>query len=107
MLFGLVAFSYWLATASGFSIEGPSQAKIDCHDNGDGSALITYLPTEAGEYAIHILCDEEDIHLSPWMSIIKPAPVTDFDPTKVENMKSLIIHITYYYECHRYVSFLL
>ena len=36
-----------------------------------------------GEYAIHILCDDEDIHLSPWMAEIKPAPTTSFDPSKV------------------------
>ncbi len=29
----------------GFSIEGPSQAKIDCADNLDGSANVTYWPT--------------------------------------------------------------
>ena len=45
----------------GFSIEGPSQAKINCKDNGDGSADVEYLPTAVGEYAVHILCDKEDI----------------------------------------------
>ncbi|ESO10099.1 hypothetical protein HELRODRAFT_72745 [Helobdella robusta] len=68
----------------GFSIEGPSQAKINCSDNHDGSALISYTPTEPGEYAIHILCDEEDIHMSPWMAIIKPKPSDSFDPSKVK-----------------------
>lgn len=28
--------------ALGFSIQGPSQAKIECHDNGDGSADVRY-----------------------------------------------------------------
>jgi filamin len=68
--------------ALGFSIEGPSQAKIDCHDNGDGSAHISYYPFTPGEYAVHILCDDEDIQNSPWMANIKPA-TTEFDPSKV------------------------
>lgn len=56
----------------GFSIEGPSQAKISCKDNGDGSAEVSYLPTAPGEYAIHILCNEEDIPDSPFMVEIQP-----------------------------------
>ena len=31
--------------ALGFSVAGPSQAEIECHDNGDGSALVKYHPT--------------------------------------------------------------
>nr|XP_022299044.1 filamin-A-like isoform X13 [Crassostrea virginica] len=58
--------------ALGFSIEGPSQAKIDCKDNGDGSADVTYFPTAPGEYAVHILCNEDDIPLSPYMAQIEP-----------------------------------
>ncbi|CAH1264976.1 FLNC [Branchiostoma lanceolatum] len=56
----------------GFSIEGPSQAKIECHDNGDGSCDVVYWPTEAGEYAVHIVTDEEDIANSPYMAQIRP-----------------------------------
>lgn len=48
------------------------QAEIECHDNGDGSALVRYLPTVAGEYAIHILCDNEDINKSPFIAQIQP-----------------------------------
>uniref|UniRef100_A0A0L8H0B8 Calponin-homology (CH) domain-containing protein n=1 Tax=Octopus bimaculoides TaxID=37653 RepID=A0A0L8H0B8_OCTBM len=68
--------------ALGFSIEGPSQAKIDCKDNGDGTADITYWPTAPGEYAVHIHCNEEDIPKSPYMAQIQPA-TKDFDPLKV------------------------
>lgn len=68
--------------ALGFSIEGPSQAKIDCHDNGDGSADVRYYPTAPGEYAVHILCDNEDIPKSPYISQILPS--TDYYPEKVE-----------------------
>jgi filamin len=68
--------------ALGFSIEGPSQAKIDCHDNGDGSADVRYYPTAPGEYAVHILCDNEDIPKSPYIAHILPS--TDYYPDKVE-----------------------
>lgn len=79
---------------------GPSQAEIECHDNGDGSALVKYEiiingqhfyrtgekiksylfryttlryhPTLPGEYAIHILCDNEDISKSPFIAQIQP-----------------------------------
>ncbi|XP_041349933.1 filamin-A-like isoform X2 [Gigantopelta aegis] len=67
--------------ALGFSIEGPSQAKIDCKDNGDGSADVTYWPTNEGEYAVHILCNEQDIPNSPYMAQIRPAE--QFDASKV------------------------
>jgi len=82
---------------AGFSIEGPSQAKIDCHDNGDGSANITYYAWTPGEYAVHVLCDDEDIHQSPWMSQIRPASDT-FDPSKVPTY-------FYYYYYYYYYSY--
>jgi len=69
--------------ALGFSIEGPSQAKIDCHDNGDGSADVKYWPTAPGEYAVHILCNDEDIPNSPYMAQIQPA-TNEFSPYKVK-----------------------
>lgn len=68
----------------GFSIEGPSQARIDCNDNGDGSANVRYWPTVPGEYAVHILCNDEDIPQSPFMAWIE-AP-GNFDPNKVRRM---------------------
>ena len=71
---------------SGFSIEGPSHAKIDCKDNGDGSADVTYYPTAPGEYAVHVLCDEEDIPNSPYMANITPA-TKDFDAAKVHLLR--------------------
>ncbi|CAL1273258.1 unnamed protein product [Larinioides sclopetarius] len=66
----------------GFLVEGPSHAKIQCFDNGDGSADVEYLPTTPGEYAVHILCDKEDIPKSPYMAQILPK--TDYFPEKVE-----------------------
>ncbi|XP_065072532.1 filamin-A isoform X4 [Ochlerotatus camptorhynchus] len=67
----------------GFSIAGPSQAEIECHDNGDGSALVKYHPTAPGEYAVHILCDNEDIPKSPYIAHILPK-VDDFHPELVK-----------------------
>ncbi len=66
----------------GFSIEGPSQTKIDCNDNLDGSANVTYWPTAVGEYAVHVLCDGDDIPGSPFMAWIEQKG--NFDPTKVQ-----------------------
>lgn len=67
----------------GFSVEGPSQAKIECDDKGDGSCDVCYWPTEPGEYAVHVLCKNEDIQHSPFMVEIVPAPGKDFYPDKV------------------------
>jgi hypothetical protein len=70
-----------LVRFAGFSIEGPSQARIECNDNGDGSAHVRYWPTVPGEYAVHILCNDEDIPLSPFMAWIE-AP-GNFNPNMV------------------------
>ncbi|XP_076844602.1 filamin B a isoform X2 [Brachyhypopomus gauderio] len=56
----------------GFAIEGPSQARIECEDQNDGSCDVKYWPTEPGEYAVHIMCDDEDIDGSPFMAYIIP-----------------------------------
>ncbi|XP_037898811.1 filamin-A isoform X1 [Glossina fuscipes] len=68
--------------ALGFTVAGPSQAEIECHDNGDGSALVKYHPTATGEYSVHILCDEEDIPKSPYIAQILPR--TDYHPEHVK-----------------------
>ncbi|KAM4721013.1 filamin-B isoform 2-T2 [Rhinophrynus dorsalis] len=67
----------------GFAIEGPSQAKIECEDQSDGSCDVKYWPKEPGEYAVHVMCDDEDIKNSPYMAFIQPASA-DFDPDKVK-----------------------
>jgi filamin len=72
----------------GFSIEGPSQAKIECDDKGDGSCDVRYWPTEPGEYAVHVICDDEDIRDSPFIAHIQPAPPDCF-PDKV---RSQLLH---------------
>lgn len=57
---------------AGFAIEGPSQARIECEDQNDGSCDVKYWPTEPGEYAVHVMCDDEDIEESPFMAYIVP-----------------------------------
>ncbi|XP_064905473.1 LOW QUALITY PROTEIN: filamin-C [Columba livia] len=57
----------------GFSIEGPSQARIECDDRGDGSCDVRYWPTESGDYAVHVVCDDEDIRDSPFIAHVLPA----------------------------------
>uniref|UniRef100_S4RG73 Filamin C n=1 Tax=Petromyzon marinus TaxID=7757 RepID=S4RG73_PETMA len=71
----------------GFSIEGPSQARIACDDRGDGSCDVRYVPTEPGDYAVHVLCDEEDVALSPFMAHILPAS-RDCFPERVRHRPS-------------------
>lgn len=73
-----------LSPAAGFSIEGPSQAKIECDDKGDGSCDVRYWPTEAGDYAVHVICDDEDIKDSPFMACVLPA-ASDLLPEKVRS----------------------
>ena len=73
---------------SGFSIEGPSQAKIDCKDNGDGSADVTYWPLSPGEYAVHVLCNEQDIPDSPYMAQV--VPEQPFDASRVNSPNSFL-----------------
>ena len=49
-------FSFYKIGYGGLSlsIEGPSKADIECHDNEDGSCLVTYRPTEPGLYIINV-----------------------------------------------------
>jgi Filamin/ABP280 repeat len=65
-----------------FDIKGPSQAGIECSDNEDGSAVVTYCPIADGEYAVHVLFDGQDVHGSPFMATIEPL-VNTFDPLQV------------------------
>lgn len=73
--------------SSGFAIEGPSQAKIECEDQNDGSCDVRYWPTEPGEYAVHVTCDEEDIEHSPFMAHIVPDNNAS-DPDKVSKTQN-------------------
>uniref|UniRef100_A0A0V0J843 Calponin-homology (CH) domain-containing protein n=1 Tax=Schistocephalus solidus TaxID=70667 RepID=A0A0V0J843_SCHSO len=69
--------------ALGFLIEGPSDAKINCEDNGDGSVLVSYTVSQPGEYAVHITTDDEDITDSPFMANISSQIGIDIDKITV------------------------
>lgn len=45
-------------------------------DSQDGYADVTYLPTEPGEYLVHVLHQDQEIRNSPFYANIKP-----YDPT--------------------------
>ena len=66
----------------GFEVSGPSEAEIKCADRGDGTAGVSYVSTAPGEYAVHVLCDDEDIPDSPFMAFISPND-NAVDPSKV------------------------
>lgn len=63
----------------GLTVEGPTEAKIECSDNGDGTCSVSYLPTEPGEYLVNILFEEVHIPGSPFRADVQ----MPFDPTKV------------------------
>lgn len=50
----------------GLAIEGPSEAKMTCKDNRDGSCSVEYTPTESGEYDVSIQFAEKHIPGSPF-----------------------------------------
>lgn len=38
----------------GLAMEGPSEAKMSCTDNKDGSCSVEYIPYETGKYNLNI-----------------------------------------------------
>jgi len=82
---------------AGFSVQGSSKAQIECHDNKDGSADVTYLPTVAGQYAVHVLCNNEDINGSPFIVNVHPPPHTLFDPSQVSLIVCLSVCLSVSY----------
>lgn len=56
----------------GFTIDGPGEAKIECKDNGDGTADVEWTVPAPGEYALHIMSNGEDIPGSAYCAQIKP-----------------------------------
>lgn len=55
---------------------------MDCFNNGDGTARVTYTVSQPGEYAVHILYEDEDIPNSPYMPMIHPN-TGDINPDRV------------------------
>lgn len=61
------------------SIEGPSEAKMSCVDNKDGSCSVDYMPTEPGDYDISIKFADQPIPGSPFKVTVEQSS----DPSKV------------------------
>jgi len=57
----------------GLAIEGPSKAEIQCKDNKDGTATITYTPVAPGDYKIIIKFAGHLIAGAPYTARITPA----------------------------------
>ncbi|KAG4075282.1 hypothetical protein HA402_003073 [Bradysia odoriphaga] len=62
------------------AIEGPSEAKMTCIDNRDGSCDVEYLPTEPGDYDITIRFADKHIPGSPFKVTVDET----VDPSKVK-----------------------
>lgn len=54
------------------AIEGPSEAKMTCRDNRDGSCTVEYVPTEPGEYDLAIKFADRHIPGSPFKVQVEP-----------------------------------
>ena len=67
----------------GLTIEGPSEAKIECFDKGDGTCDVRYWPTEPGEYVINILYNDQPILNSPFKAQINPSKMVDVGSVRV------------------------
>jgi filamin len=64
----------------GLAIEGPSDAKIRCEDNKDGTCSVEYFPEQPGEYDVIITYGGDHVQGSPFS-----VQVSDkVDPTKVK-----------------------
>ncbi|KAG8432010.1 hypothetical protein GDO86_020333, partial [Hymenochirus boettgeri] len=64
----------------GITVEGPSESKMSCKDNKDGSCTVEYIPFAPGDYDVNITYDSEHILGSPFK-----VPVKDIvDPNKVK-----------------------
>ncbi|NXR11400.1 FLNC protein, partial [Semnornis frantzii] len=64
----------------GLAIEGPSEAKMSCKDNKDGSCTVEYIPFTPGDYDVNITFGGHPIPGVPFR-----VPVKDVvDPSKVK-----------------------
>lgn len=61
------------------AVEGPSEAKMTCVDNRDGSCDVEFLPTEPGDYQIIIRFADQHIPGSPFLAHVAEA----VDPSRV------------------------
>ena len=84
-------FTVWTRDAGpgglAVAIEGHSKRrKIDCKDNGDGSCSITYVPTEPGEYTVHVRFADEDIPGAPFKVFVTAEEDERFRDLSVSDM---------------------
>lgn len=64
----------------GLAVEGPSEAKMTCKDNRDGSCTVEYVPLEAGDYDVSIKFADQNIPGSPFkVSIVSYLEKQDVD----------------------------
>ncbi|XP_010571776.1 PREDICTED: filamin-A-like, partial [Haliaeetus leucocephalus] len=64
----------------GLAVEGPSEAKMSCTDNKDGSCSVEYIPYEPGTYSLNVTYGGHQVPGSPFK-----VPVTDVvDSSKVK-----------------------
>ncbi|NWV02632.1 FLNC protein, partial [Ptilonorhynchus violaceus] len=63
----------------GLAIEGPSEAKMSCKDNKDGSCAVEYVPFTPGDYDVNITFGGHPIPGSPFRVRVRDA----VDPSKV------------------------
>ena len=66
----------------GVTVEGPTESKIECRDNQDGTCDVTYYPTAPGDYKINITYAEEHIKNSPFEAKIAPSANIDVSGVK-------------------------
>ena len=66
----------------GLTIEGPSEAKIECFDHNDGTCMVRYWPTEPGEYNINVLYANKPIEKSPFKAQVMPSKRVDVSGIK-------------------------
>ncbi|XP_070558725.1 filamin-A-like isoform X9 [Ptychodera flava] len=64
----------------GLAIEGPSEAKMTCVDNKDGTCSVEYWPTKPGDYEVQIKFADQHIPGSPFHAAVKDV----VDHTKVK-----------------------
>ncbi|MPC41074.1 Filamin-A [Portunus trituberculatus] len=55
----------------GLAMEGPSEAKMTCKDNRDGSCTVEYVPLESGEYDVAIKFADQHIPGSPFKDLFR------------------------------------
>lgn len=60
----------------GVTVEGPSEAAIQCRDNGDGTCSVAYLPSTSGDYHVNISFNNQPISGSPFVARVIDNPVS-------------------------------